>query len=381
MFKIPIYHNTIMSSHIRTQTGKTRDDETKKILHLPLSSSRTLELKEKHRAGGQGALNARESRELLLGGNVAHQEKVVASGTTPKARYNKIVAKEADYLVVACSDARNQTLDSEEDADKLVGLQIRVAGNVIPKSGVSRDEIKEAAEGLREGGLVLITAHINCGAVAEHVKWEHGGCCDTGSGPLNKLLEAVKGENPKENALAQLEHLKTIVGDDKSVAAVLYDWEAGTYEILTPEPSELVEILTSKWEMAHKRADDGTLGERLSATQKPHAIVIGSNDMPFSVDTVFDSEQNAIFSTTGSSGGLDNYDEASILYAVEHLGVQHIAFVAPENDSNSAMFDKWEADIRSMGAVAEKLDSGALKITRFGYDLSNGACKDTQMAA
>gem|GEM_PF-3216530 len=365
-----------MSSHSITQKGKPREDETKKVLHMPLSSSRTLELKEKHRAGGQGALNARESRELMLGGNKNHQERVLASGTTPKSRYEKITAREADYLTVACSDARNQTLDSEDD--KLVGLQIRVAGNVVPESGVSRDEIKEAAQGLKEGGLVLVTAHINCGAVAEHVKWEAGGCCDTGSEPLNKLLHAVKGENPKENALAQLDHLRDIVGDDKSVAAVIYDWETGSYEVLSPESCELVELLKSKWEMAHKRADDGTLGKSLSATQKPHAIVIGSNDMPFSVDTVFDSEQNAIFSTTGSSGGLDNYDEASILYAVEHLGVQHIAFVAPENDSTGAMFEKWEADIRTMGAVAEKLDSGALKITRLGYDLSSGACRDMQ---
>jgi len=376
MFKIPIYHNIIMSSHIKTQKGKPREDETKKILHMPLSSSRTIELKEKHRAGGQGALSARESRELLLGGNKAHQEKVVASGTTPKSRYNKIVAKEADYLTVVCSDARNQTLDSEDD--KLVGLQIRVAGNVIPESGVSRYEIEEAAEGLKEGGLVLITAHIKCGAVAEHVKWKEGGCCDTGSQPLNRLLEAVKGADARENALAQLDHLNGVVGDDKSVAAVLYDWETGTYEFLSPEPPEMVELLVSKWELAHKLADDGTLGERLNATQKPHAIVIGSNDMPFSVDTVFDSEQNAIFSTTGSEGGLDNYDEASILYAVEHLGVAHIAFVAPENGSTGAMFEKWEEDIRTMGAVADKLDSGALKITRLGYDLSNGACKDMQ---
>ena len=97
--------------------------------------------------------------------------------------------------------------------------------------------------------------------------------------------------------------------------------------------------------------------------------------MPFSVDTVFSAEPNEIFSTTGSEGGLDHYDEASVLYAAEHLGTKHIAFVAPLSDKEpmKKLFDKWEADLRSMPQVAEKLDSGNLVITRFGYNTEKGS--------
>lgn len=363
------------------QTGQSGKSTEKKLPTEPLDASRLRQLREKHSARGQGALSAEEAREFCLEGNGAHQLRLSESGTKPKDRQARIEANDADYLVIACSDARNPTLDSEEDGSELVGLQSRVAGNVIPVSGVSLDEIKEAASKVKKGGLVLVSAHCHCGAVGEHVKWKKAGMGDTGSEPLNTLLRAVGGETPMDNAVAQLERLRDFVPEGVNVAAVMYDWETGKVDIISPEPSGLLETLKAKWTLWHKESDtDGHLGERLSKTQKPHSIVVASNDMPFSVDTVFGARQNEIFSTTGSEGGLDHFDEASVLYAVEHLGTKHIGFVA-HGPNADAMFGKWEADLRTMGSVAQKLDSGDLVITRMVYNLESGATEPLQKAA
>jgi carbonic anhydrase len=333
-------------------------------------------LRKKHAESGQGAISAKDSRTMLVEGNASiHMVTLERKGVRPRERQDIIDSGKAHYLVVACSDARNPTLDAEKDGTDLVGVQMRVAGNVLHAQGVSLDEIREAASHVQEGGLLLIVAHVHCGAVKEYVKWKEGGEQPTGSEPLDSLLHSVGGETPKENALAQLEKLKGIAGErNQNVAAVLYDWEGGTVELLSSEPPDIVGSLIAKWRVWHQSANkDGKLGERLSATQKPHAIVVGANNLPFSVDTIFAASQNEIFSTTGSEGGLDYHDEASVLYAVEHLGSKHIAFVAHGRDHEvGTMFYKWEQDLRRMGSVAEKLDSGEVTLTCYKYDLDNG---------
>lgn len=372
-----------MTQKTPVQSKERSEKVTTKVRAVPLSEQRLFELRLKHLSSGQGALSVAESKEMMFLGNTSHQSNLRSSPASPRQRAERIAEGQADYLVIACSDARIPTLDSEADGLDLVGVQIRVAGNVIPSEGVSLEEIKEAAARVKEGGLILIEGHVHCGAVKEHVKWKEAGMGDTGSEPLNTLLHAVFGDTPQENAMAQLGKLRSIVGDDKNIAAVVYDWDAGQVDIVSPEPSDLVMVLKSKWDIAHKAENtDGKLGERLSQTQKPHAIVVASNDMPFSIDTVFDSKQNEIFSTTGSEGGLDHFDEASVLYAAEHLGTKHIAFVAHgDAETVERMFDKWESDLRSMGQLAEKLDSGDIVITRMAYDLENGAVQTLQEAA
>lgn len=364
-----------MTNQRMEEQKKPRGDETAPI--RPSKAATLSQLKEKHRNSGQGALSAGESRSMILLGNKNHQTKLRVLDSSPQRRYEKIMDGEADYVVIACSDARIPTLDSEADVEKFVGVQIRVAGNVVPHEGLSLDEIKQAVSRVKEGGLVIIEGHCKCGAVGERVKWNHAGRPDTGSTPLNTLLHAVFGDTPQENAMAQYETLKGIVGPGREVAAVIYDWEKGTVEIISPEPSETARILKSKWERFHQDANsDGKLAERLNETQKPHSVVVASNNMPFSIDTVCDGEQNEIFATTGSEEGLDDFDEASALYAAEHLGPKHMAFIAPMSTGMEKMFDKWEADLRSMPEIAEKLDSGAIKITRMGYNLSNGALQE-----
>ena len=186
----------------------------RKLPTEPLEASRFRQLREKHSAGGQGALTAEEAKEMCLEGNLVHRLRLEESGTSPRARQERIDAREADYLVICCSDARNPTLDSEEDGVELVGLQNRVAGNVIPTKGVSLDEIKEAASKVKEGGLVLVSAHCNCGAVGEHVKWKNAGMGDT--------IAAHLGEQAAAPETVQIEDLTDRLGkiDIQGPAAV-----------------------------------------------------------------------------------------------------------------------------------------------------------------
>ena len=161
----------------------------------------------------------------------------------------------------------------------------------------------------------------------------------------------------------------------------MYDWEHGGVSILTGTQSPAIQLLVDQFNRRHSEAnEDGKLAERL-AKQKPHAIIVGSNVLPFSLGTITHALQNEVFHTTGSEGGLDDFDEGSILYAVEHLGVRHIPFIAPGNAQNTGkinrMFDRWEQDLRSMTVngeplIANMLDSGELTISRLRYDLQSG---------
>lgn len=342
------------------------------------SESRLRELRQRHASKG---LTARESLELLLGGNDAHAQRLEDLGISPMARMERIRSGQADYLVIACSDARIMQLDSEED--QLVGVQIRVAGNVIPRKGTpSFDEIREAVGRLREDGIVIIEGHIHCGAVNERVKWVEGGMKPTGSTPLDNLLHEVFGSNPTDNAVGQLTKAREQLPlHNIASGAVLYNWETGDIDILGANHSPVLEMLVDSWKHRHSQiAANDNLAEELKK-QKPHAIAVGEVGLPYSLMTIMRAKQNEVFSTSGSEGGLDDIDEASILYAVEHLGVRHIPFISagPIEDEGriGAMFDKWEADLRGMAVagkpvLANMLDSGELAISRLRYDSSTG---------
>jgi len=343
-----------------------------------LGETRSKELREKH---VQGRLSAGESLELILIGNSEHVDALKGAPMTAHQRYLKIIAGDADYLIVRCSDARVHNTDSEKDT--LVGIHIYIAGNVIPgKKTASFDEIAQVASLVRPDGACLEAAHCDCGAVKERVKWVEGGMKPTGSESLDCLLHEVMGPTPSDNAVAQLSKLRNLPGlGERATGALYYDWEKGGVTIVEANSSPIVELLVDLFNKRHADADsDGHLAERL-AKQKPHAIIIGSNLLPFSLGTITHALQNEVFHTTGSGNGLDEFDEGSILYAIEHLGVRHIPFIAPGTSMNeemvAAVFDQWESDLRAMTVggrhlVAEMLDSGELTISRLRYDLGNG---------
>jgi len=344
----------------------------------PYSGVRLHPLREKHRVS---KLSMDESLELLLRGNAAHADRLLELKVTPADRYAKIGHGEADYLVIACSDSRLLQLDSEEDTH--VGIQIRVAGNVIPKRGTpSFEEIRQSAAKLHEDGLVIIEGHIHCGAVNERVKWVEGGMKPTGSAPLDNLLHEVFGSTPSENALAQLTKARQQLHKSiRDSGAVVYDWEHGKFEIIGAENSPAIGMLVDKWKRRHAELSHEMDLKDALKKQKPHAIAVGEVGLPYSLMTVFHAKQNEVFATSGSENGLDDMDEASILYAVEHLGVRHIPFVAPgtaaDNERITKMFGRWEADLRGMTVhgehiLSKMLDSGQLRITRLRYDLETG---------
>jgi carbonic anhydrase len=342
-----------------------------------LSGSRLDELRRMHVSG---RLSKDESLELLMQGNAGHVAALKGVPMNPHQRYLKILAGQADYLIVRCSDARVNKSDSE--ADTLVGIHIYIAGNVIPgKRTASREEIAQVISLVKKDGVVLEAAHCKCGAVAERVKWVEGGMKPTGSTPLDNLLHEVLGPTPIENVVAQLAKLRELPLGGRASGAIMYDWEHGGVSIVSANQSPTLQLLVDQFNRMHAEADsDGKLASSL-AKQKPHAIVVGSNMLPFSLGTITHALQNEVFHTTGSENGLDDFDEGSILYAVEHLGVRHIPFIAPAMAGNekgiSAMFDRWESDLRSMTVggkplIADMLDSGELAITRLRYDLGSG---------
>jgi carbonic anhydrase len=313
-------------------------------------------------------------------GNAEHVDALKGAMMTPQARYLKIMAGKADYLIVRCSDSRVHRTDGE--ADPMVGIHISIAGNVIPgRRTASRDEIVEVIRHLKPDGVVLNESHCNCGAVKERVKWVDGGMQPTGSASLDSLLHEVMGPTPTENGTAQIAKLRELPLGQRASAALMYDWEHGGISVITSTPSPAIELLISLFNVRHDDANrDGKLAEGL-IKQKPHAIAIGSNVLPFSIGTITHALANEVFNTTGSPEGLDDFDEGSVLYAVSHLGVKHIPFIAPGIPSNAkainTMFDKWEADLRSMTVdgkplIASMLDSGDLTISRLRYDLHSG---------
>ncbi len=341
------------------------------------SESRLKELRGKHVSGG---LSVQESLELLLQGNAEHAAALKGAPMTPHQRYLKILAGQADYAIVRCSDSRVHRTDSE--SDQTVGIHIAIAGNVIPgRKTASRDEIIEVIGRIRPDGAVLCEAHCSCGAVGVRNDWVNDGMKPTGSGALDTLLRDVMGPTPSDNGTAQLSKLRELPLGQRASGLLMYDWGHGGISIVSSTPSPLVELLVSQFNLRHSEADpDGKLASRITK-QAPHAVVVGSNLLPFSIGTITRAQHNEVFNTTGSEGGLDDFDEASILYAVEHLHVRHIPFVAPGNARNSGkingMFDGWEQDLRSMMVggkplLAEMLDSGELVITRLRYDLQTG---------
>lgn len=370
----------LMSKH-RTGKSLAQGNPVAALGQFPkdlMDDSRLRELREKHVSG---SLSAAESLELIFLGNAGHALALKGAPMTPHQRYLKIIAGQADYLIARCSDARVNKTDSERDT--LVGIHIYIAGNVIPgKKTASFNEIVEVASLVRKDGVCLIAAHCHCGAVNERVKWVEGGMKPTGSTPLDNLLHEVLGPTAKENAIAQLSKLRAIPGlGGRATGAIYYDWERGNVTILDSNQSPVAELLVDLFIKRHADADfDHHLADRL-AKQKPHAAIVGSNMLPFSLGTALHALQNEVFQTTGSADGLDDFDEGSILYAIEHLGVRHIPFIAPGTADNTksvnALFDRWEADLRSMTVngeplIANMIDSGELTISRLRYDLGSG---------
>lgn len=335
-------------------------------------------MRKKHDAG---TLTREDSLSLILAGNLEHVESLRAFNVSPAKRHERIKNGPLDYLVIACSDSRVHRMDAE--SSPLVGVQVRIAGNVVPKPGTPSFEEMNAAVGkVVPDGPVLIEGHIHCGAVNTRKKWVEDGQKPTGSESLDALLHEVVGTSPRDNALAQLEKARqTLPIGSRPSGALYYDWETGTVEMVNTASSAVMGSLATQWKHNHVVAfkDKGTQGH--IGKQAPHTIAVAADDLPFSVGTITHARPNEIFCTTGSANGLDDMDKASILYAFEHLHVRHISFIAPGTEKDNVrlmgMFTVWERNLRDIRAggkriLANALNSGELEITCLRYDLGNG---------
>lgn len=335
------------------------------------------ELRKKHRLSYQDptkSLTHEESRRILEYGNSQHQIALNRFKSSPEARFNTILNGEADYVHIRCSDSRVSRSDHEFDT--FVGMQIRVAGNVIPKSGVSVEEIREVVKLVKPGGIVLLTSHTKCGAIVARAGWKQNGKQDTGNGDLNTLLTTVDKDTPQENLIVQAGRANMLL-DGQILITGHYDWDSGTIELHNHPSASLGIRLRANIIQNHRECDDGELFSLISNTQKPHTIAVSYHKLPFSMNTIFRAEPGEVFGTTGSESGMDACDRASLLYAAEHVGTKHIAFLAPNIPNVESMFALWEANIREMVVNGKKifehhLNSGILQITKYVYDLKNG---------
>jgi len=337
---------------------------------------RTKEPQQEH---APKAITPEKSLSLILKGNLGHMSAL--EGLVPEDRYKKIVAGQADYLVLSCSDARGHPFDSEEDA--AVGVFVRLAGNPVGASGSpDYDLLQTALSYVKAGGPVIIESHVNCGAVKEYARWLEGGQKPTGSADLDALFHEIGGGAPQTNALTQWTKARNAFGLGARAATVRYDWEIGEISQTSPVAlSPAATGLMQRWFQRHADANkDGDLAEKLKK-QAPHAIAICTADLPYGVATITHANQNEIFAVTGSEGGLSPVARASVLYAASHLGPKHIAFIAPgkaeDNERIMGMFTAWERDMREIKSggnrvIANALNSGEMEISRLRYDLSNG---------
>jgi len=221
-----------------------------------------------------------------------------------------------------------------------------------------------------------VEAHCHCGAVAAHVDWEKDQRRDPGIPTLKRLLEDLHGNSPIENLMLQ-GGLAAKLTTNHYLVLMYLDWEKKVVDLLSNAGHPIAQHLKSAIESKLKLADaDGQLQVRL-ATQRPHTVAVQYHKLPYSLNTIFGADLGEIFATTGSEGGLDEHDQASLYYSVEHCGSKHIALVAPSIEGIRTMFDKWETDIREMEIKGERqfarmLDSKELRITRYSYDLYSG---------
>ena len=358
------------------------------------ASDETLEmLREKHvkslESDSSPRLSASESMEMMLAGNEKHVRQLTASGISPVQRFLRIVEGQADGFIEMCSDSRlpnpdrRGSLPPEGNPD--VFVYARIAANVVPEHGASLEEMRDSIKYVKKDGFVGVVGHDGpaCGGVSEHVKWDKGGRKDTGSHSLNALLGAVHGHTPEENAKEQLGRMESAGAGERNAAALVFNHGKGGMRIVASkgEPAAAEQVVDG-WNAANKEA-----GGPQGMQQKPHVIIVSPPELPFSPHTVIRAEPNEAFLTTGSEHGLDDFDEASVLYAVEHLHVKHISFIAPgplsEEKKLEKLFGKWEGQIRDMSVhgrklLDEMLGKGELKISWFRYDLESGAMVSMQ---
>ncbi len=335
------------------------------------------ELRAQHRSAFRKhelALDHGQSRQMIINGNQeGHQSLLKRHHKSPEERYEVIQKGEADYVHINCSDSRAAVPDHESDSH--VGMQTRVAGNVITAEGASFDETREVINLVKPGGIVLLTSHTKCGAVKAHAGWENQGRPDAGNEELTTLLNTVEKDNPHGNLVVQAGRA-TMLLDGQILITGHYDWDAmESVEFFNHGSVRAANLLKGGMRQYHK--DHEGLFSDLTAGQRPHTIAVAYHKLPYSTNTIFNAQPGEVFTTTGSEGGMDACDKASLLYAAEHCGTNHIAMVAPNIRGVEAMFTKWEQDIRAMVVGGkrqfdEALNSGQMAITKFVYNLSNG---------
>lgn len=324
-------------------------------------------------------LEGEKALELIRLGNLEHVS-AIREDNSPLQRYNKIQNNRADFLLVKCSDSRILAVDSE--TDHKVYLTVSIAGNVVPKdqNTPAFKEISEMSQKVdKENGLIVDLGHCKCGALHAYGEYHKSGA------PMEKLdiylralFSNISQTDPEKNAANQAEKAEKSIS--RKVGAMVFDWFKKTFEVVSTgdkKTDEKVAALAKK--LTTEKIESFAPLEKLEK-HKPHTTIIGADDLPFSPLTITKAKQNEVFTTSGSKNGLDELDLASIFYSIEHLGVRHLAFIAPTTDDphelkkTDELFAKWHRDLQSAeNPIIRKLTaSGELTISTMHYELKSG---------
>ncbi|MFH1393668.1 MAG: carbonic anhydrase [Candidatus Micrarchaeota archaeon] len=357
---------------IRSKTGSPQESAPRAGKNFEKSGSPGIEELRRSMIGGR--LTPENSLMVIFLGNEEHVREVEDSGITPRQRLEAARNGQVDAVILYCSDARMVGMDNARNPE--IFIHIRVAGNSMPDSGASLEEIQDAVSLLKPDGVLVVASHVHCGAITEYVKWDKSS--STGSESLDYLLKAIAGDTPEENALAQVERASSVLdlGGRKAVA-LHYDWttENGMSSLSEDVPEPVRHIIDVAIKNHASANAGGQLTEKL-AKQTPHVMIVAADDLPMGVPSIVASKQNEVFVTTGSKHGLDMMDIASDFYAATHMGQNHIAFIAPgakeDEPEVSRLFMKWESDLRVEPELAKRIDDGRLTVSRLRYDLDSG---------
>jgi hypothetical protein len=233
-------------------------------------------------------------------------------------------------------------------------------------------EFADALRHVRQNGFVIVEGHEHCGAVKAYSEWEQGGKKRNGIKQVISLLREIKGNTPGLNAIHQCELPRSPAGSRVPIPMV-YGWGQGTGSISLCKPgmSGAGNVLKQLNHLGLTGPSDPKLFASMEK-QAPHVIAISPVDMPFGIATVLHARQNEVFAVTGAKSGLSDLSLASVIYAVQHLGVKHISLIAPLAGDNAldvrGMFGQWLDALCSVSVLRE----ASAVVTQLKYCLESG---------
>lgn len=288
------------------------------------TNERKIELQNK--IASQIPITTEESLEYLKHGN---GEFVLELNEYQSQRGELKTPKEYDAAIITCSDARCDCTLFRDFTNTAVAM-MQVAGNVVDlQNKAARAKIDRVLSKVKNGGTVLETGHINCGAVDANTHADHY------VGKISRHVDFLVGlvdrrqstnfakDDYKANAInqaAKLENHPQVIEKGLHVKQCLFDFTDGEQRVISylKEGSEpaFIETLRESGIAIMKYASENGYG---LITQYAHAIVI-CDPMDIGRFTnpriLFNGRLNELFCVSAIEESVSSDAIASIEYAL-----------------------------------------------------------------